>query len=143
MRAHPNREQQEEEEEEEEAVNFNFPYELMGLWGVVGILIVAVGVVVHVVFALAVFNDSGALVHEGKKTVLVGPGIWGAATLIGGVFVAAAYWVMHHSALQSGLEIRRPAFRSKSGKTPTARPGRALETPESETKDPEPGDQVD
>ena len=61
-----------------------------GLWGVVGVLMAVLTVVVHVLFALAVFRDADALAGEGKQLVLAQSGSWAAATLIGGVFVATA-----------------------------------------------------
>ena len=52
--------------------------------------------VVHVSFAVAVFLNARRLP---RKPILVLPIVWALATLLGGVFVAAVYWVMHHSRL--------------------------------------------
>lgn len=51
---------------------------------------------VHLVFAGAVARDSGQLLKRGIPTQLVSGIIWAFATLIGGVFVAAIYWLLHH-----------------------------------------------
>ena len=56
--------------------------------------------VVHVAFCVGVYGDAA----RRRETVFVGPGIWAFATLLGGVFTAAAYWVLHHSTLQAGLD---------------------------------------
>lgn len=57
--------------------------------------------IVHVGFALAVWSDSHLLWKQlRRKTFLVGGGLWALATLLGGVFVAAIYWLIHHSTLR-------------------------------------------
>ena len=58
-------------------------------------------VVIHIAFAVAVYTDSEYLWgHFRRKTFLVGGGMWALATLLGGVFVAAIYWLIHHSTLR-------------------------------------------
>ena len=52
--------------------------------------------VVHVSFAVAVFLDARRLP---RKPILVLSVVWALATLLGGLFVAAVYWVIHHSRL--------------------------------------------
>lgn len=54
---------------------------------------------VHLAFSAAVFNDANRLQREQGSTVLVNSWLWSLAVLVGGVFVALAYWVMHHSTL--------------------------------------------
>ncbi len=51
--------------------------------------------IVHLTFASAVFRDAQRI----RNRLFVLPGVWYIATLLGGVFVAAVYWVMHHSSL--------------------------------------------
>jgi hypothetical protein len=86
----------------------------MELWGFIGFVVVVAYAAVHILFAYAVFKDSNALEQDGKKLVLVGPWIWALATLFFGVFGALGYWAAHHSTLQTGLESRRPSFRSQA-----------------------------
>lgn len=58
--------------------------------------------IVHVCFALAVYkNASGPLRRALRKPIFVGPFVWALATLLGGVFVAAIYWGMHYSRLNT------------------------------------------
>ncbi len=54
-------------------------------------------IVIHIAFAVAVFSD--AMIGSKCRPVLVTAGIWSLATLFGGVFVAATYWVLHRSTL--------------------------------------------
>ena len=53
----------------------------------------------HVIFAGAVARDAGSLYKRGCPTILVSGVTWSFATLIGGVFIAAIYWILHHSSI--------------------------------------------
>ncbi len=68
---------------------------LLGLW----LLVLPLTAVVHIGFAGAVWADAGDLKRREQGPVLTGPFFWTAATLLGGVFVAGIYWLMHHSTL--------------------------------------------
>jgi hypothetical protein len=52
-------------------------------------------------FAFAIYRDANSLqrVFGLPRVGFVSPFIWAAATLLGSVFVAVAYWVIHHSRL--------------------------------------------
>ena len=68
-------------------------------------LIMLINGILHVIFAGAVAHDAGNLNRLGQKPVLVSAPTWAFATLIGGVFTATIYWILHHSTLT------RPAIR--------------------------------
>ncbi|KTD67269.1 MULTISPECIES: hypothetical protein [Legionella] len=53
--------------------------------------------ILHLIFAGAVAHDAGNMNRTGQKTVLVSAATWAFATLIGGVFTATIYWLLHHS----------------------------------------------
>ncbi len=72
---------------------------LSGSLQTVQYLFLAIQVILHVVFAAAVARDAGHLEKTGAKTLLVSGVMWAFATLLGGVFVAVVYWVLHHSTL--------------------------------------------
>ncbi len=80
----------------------------------ISLLIWLMTAIVHVGFACAVFTDSGLMWRRLRRnTFLVGGGIWALATLLGGVFVAAVYWLIHHSTLRppqrSDASLEEPA----------------------------------
>lgn len=62
-------------------------------------LIMIINGLLHLVFASAVARDAGNLSRLGQRPVLVSAPTWAFATLIGGVFVAATYWILHYSTL--------------------------------------------
>lgn len=71
-------------------------------------LIALINGILHFIFAGAVARDAGNLNRLGQKPVLVSAPTWAFATLIGGVFTATIYWILHHSTLTrpSMREIR-------------------------------------
>ena len=71
------------------------------LWGIV---VAVLGILVHIVFAIAVYRDAVRL-DRTRTLIIAGPAIWGIATLFGGVVTAAIYWAMHHSRLNPDIPI--------------------------------------
>ncbi len=63
------------------------------------ILLMIINALLHVIFAGAVARDAGFLYKLGQRPALVSAATWAFATLLGGVFVAAIYWFIHHSNL--------------------------------------------
>ena len=88
-------------------INFDFgelPWDLFGLeWGGLGIwvLLIAARALINIVFSAGVY-----VAAKDRKMVLAPRIIWTLATLFGGVFIAVAYWVVHHSGL-SGNNISK------------------------------------
>lgn len=70
-------------------------------WGVV---VAVLGILVNIVFAIAVYRDAIRL-DRTRTLIIAGPAIWGIATLFGGVVTAAIYWGMHHSRLNPDIPI--------------------------------------
>ncbi len=78
-------------------INLDFvPNHIIIFWTSV---IALLTVLVRVVFAFAVYSDALRLRRTVRPTILVNPAMWLFGTLMGGVFVAVAYWVLHHSTL--------------------------------------------
>lgn len=63
------------------------------------LVIMLITVIIHILFASAVAADAGRLNKQSLQPLLVSGITWAFATLLGGVFVAAIYWLMHHSTL--------------------------------------------
>ena len=74
-----------------------------GLVVFLGFWVLLVTAAVHISFAVGVFSDATA-----RRTQFVGPVIWSLATLIGGPFVAVAYWVIHLSSLSITTKTSAP-----------------------------------
>ncbi len=82
---------------------FNFiPPFIFIFWGTVIILLI---VIVHMFFAFGVYSDALKLRRTFKTTILVNPAMWLFATILGGVLVAAIYWILHHSTLNPSKSI--------------------------------------
>lgn len=74
-------------------INLNDPLAFLPLLGIIAASIV------HISFTIGVIIDIRKLREGGRRPWCAGPEIWGLATLLGGVFVAAIYWGIHHSSL--------------------------------------------
>lgn len=70
-------------------------------------LIALINALLHVIFAGAVARDAGKLTRLGQRPVLVSAPTWAFATLIGGVFTATIYWLLHYSTLTRPTTIMR------------------------------------
>lgn len=70
-------------------------------------VVVVLSVIVHIVFGFGVYLDVLGLRKEGRRIFFVTPSIWFFATLIGGVFVAGVYWVLHHSRLNPSIKLQQ------------------------------------
>ncbi len=68
---------------------------------VVYLVIFGLAAIVHIAFAAGVGADANRFRAKQLSTFLVGPGMWAFATLIGGVWIALAYWIIHHSNLRA------------------------------------------
>jgi hypothetical protein len=67
-----------------------------------GLLVGLAWAIVNIVFAIGVLRDALRLQEEhGRPTEIVSGAMWAFATLMGGVFVAAVYWLIHRSTLSN------------------------------------------
>jgi hypothetical protein len=71
-----------------------------------GVAFIAIAIV-QIVFAVAVYKDAKDIANSGKKVIFAPSPIWLLATLFGGVFVAATYWLIHHSTLNPNNLVRK------------------------------------
>lgn len=62
-------------------------------------LLLAINLILHLLFASAVARDAGQLHKLGQRPAMVSAPTWAFATLLGGVWIAAIYWFIHHSTL--------------------------------------------
>lgn len=71
----------------------------------ISILIVLLTAIVHGCFGVGVYLDAKRLP---RKPILVPPVVWSLAAILGGLFVAAVYWVIHHSRLNPWIDVTPP-----------------------------------
>lgn len=76
------------------------------LWVLIVVGPIILIIFVHIGFAVAVLRNATSLPPQ--ETIFVGPTVWFFATLIGGVFVAGIYWVIHHSRLNPSVPVMPP-----------------------------------
>ena len=69
----------------------------IGAFWSIGVAVLTV--LVHVVFAVAVYRDAKRL----QTPIFLSSALWCVATLVGGVLTAAIYWGMHHSVLNPAI----------------------------------------
>lgn len=88
-------------------MNFSIP----GSVGMIAIYLYWLAIiVVHICFAVAVFRDAENLEQTQKRKLwFVNGGLWALATLVGGIFTAGIYWVIHHSTLRPLTAPATPA----------------------------------
>ncbi len=79
---------------------FIFPNHWTDIFFWVSITMWFVTLAAHILFAAGVARDARRVQDEGNQTAIVTPTVWVLATLAGGVFVALAYWFIHHSSLK-------------------------------------------
>lgn len=72
---------------------FEWPYKLV--MGIIGLCTA----LVHLCFAIAVWDDVQRIRNSGQKPRFAGGILWALAVLFGGMLVLACYWLMHHSTL--------------------------------------------
>ena len=79
--------------------NGSWPNELAPLFFGYGAIVALLSFILHLFLATGVYAEASHRSSQGRKLWFIGAGLWGFATFIGGVFVAATYWVLHHSTL--------------------------------------------
>jgi len=67
------------------------------IWQTIEGMLWLINGLIHLLFAGGVARDCGILHKRNLKPVLVSPATWSFSTLLGGVWVAGIYWLIHHS----------------------------------------------
>jgi hypothetical protein len=83
-------------------MNFNLPPNAAPLMAFIAIATVIITGIVHICFATAVYREATTMLRDGKAW-LVPPFVWALATLIGGVFMAGVFWVVHYSRISPSV----------------------------------------
>ena len=66
----------------------------------IGLAFSVLTVVVHIMLALAIWDNAGKRESEKKPLMYLGASGWALTTLIFGLLGLLAYWFIHHSALR-------------------------------------------
>jgi hypothetical protein len=87
------------------------PNRLLPAYGVVGVygLVFLLIAIVHITFALGVWDDARRFRAQRTGPFLVSPGMWALATLMGGMLAVGVYWLIHHSSLRRASSPYREA----------------------------------
>ena len=67
-------------------------------------------VLINIFFAIGVSIDAKNYQMRGRTLFLCGGGLWALATLLGGVPMVAAYWLIHYSSLRSRAGVSEEAL---------------------------------
>lgn len=73
----------------------------------VALVAIGVSVLVHVIVAVAVMNDSVVIHRRGVRLMFFGSLGWTFLALMTGLFGLVAYWLMHHSAFRAAIQEGR------------------------------------
>jgi len=86
----------------------NLPWDVIGSpWISVAVFLIifVVKILINIAFSASVY------VASKDRTMVLAPRIiWTLATLFGGVFIAVAYWVIHHSGLSNDKNVKRNIY---------------------------------
>ena len=80
-------------------MNFDYVNSFSAILQNVNIALAVINIILHIIFASAIAKDTGRLAKMGRTTYFVSGITWAFATLVGGILVAALYWLMHYSSL--------------------------------------------
>ena len=73
---------------------------ITAFWSFFFILVIAI---IHISFAIGIYRDA----KQRGNAIFVQAEIWLIATLLGGILVTIAYWLMHHSRLNPTVQVRQ------------------------------------
>jgi len=79
-----------------------------GIMSLYGLVLLPIAIV-HIAFALGVWDDARRFRVKRTGPFLVGPGMWALATLMGGMLAVGVYWLIHHSSLRRASSPHREA----------------------------------
>ena len=78
---------------------FDFAQSVFNEMNSLALMMLVVKAMVNIAFASAVARDAGKLAKRQHPTWLTSGVTWAFATLVGGVWVVAIYWLVHYSSL--------------------------------------------
>ena len=62
-----------------------------------GVILIAAMILMHIMFAICIWQDASQRRIGGRPLVLLTPFVWALAALLLGLLGVAFYWVCHHS----------------------------------------------
>lgn len=89
-------------------INFTPPSEAShDILAFVALVAVGISVLVHLIVAVAVMNDSVVIQRRGVRLMFFGTPGWTFLALMTGLFGLVAYWLMHHSIFRAHVQEGR------------------------------------